>query len=292
MYLKNTFTIFHTNLSLLYKTLLFIFVLSIIFACIVVAITSPLLSSFSDLAFNEAMDSIINNWLSGDTNTAQSASALFDYFQLGLSGQLWNYFWLMLGVVFFAKLLIGIIHLPVSHVLYNMMGLNCEVDFSNAVITHLGRSIGYSFLYSIITMVLDAIIVAVGVGLYALTNSFMGIFAFTLSILVCVFLYGLRFAILSQWVPLIIVEKLGIIKAFFASFKVTFVHFFRTTQSFCMISFVAFVILATTALPTFFTTVIVALPLIIIITSIVNLIANCVANHRNFYIDDKTIIEC
>lgn len=292
MFLKNTFSIFHTNLSLLFKAMLFILLLAVIFACIVVAITSPIMSTLVDLAVSETIDAIFVDWIAGDATIAESITLLVTYFQDGITSQLASYFWIMLVVVLLSKFFIGLIHLPVSHVLYNMMGLNCEVGFSNAIITHLWRSVGYSFFYGAITSVMDAIIIAAVAGIYMLLNGFMGIFAITIAILIGILLFSVRYALFSQWIPLILIDKLSVVKAFFASFKVSFVHFYKTTQSYCMILFVTFAIVATTALPTFFTTIIVAVPTFIIITCIVNLIANFVATGSKFYIDDKTIIEC
>ncbi|MFI3229172.1 MAG: hypothetical protein R3Y23_03285 [Bacillota bacterium] len=292
MFLKNTFTIFNTNISLLFKTLFYIFILFVIFASVVAAITTPLLDAISGFAvWGDVIAESINGWLAGDYSIGSSISNIFEDLFTGISSEVSSYLWMLFLIVFLFKFFIGLIKLPIAYVLYNSMAQNFEISFKNAIITHFGRSIVFSLWHSVITIVLDMLIFTFAGFIISITNGFMGLFSYSLGIFVALLLYGLRTGLFSQWLPLVVAEKMSVSKAFFKSFKVSFVHFHRATQSYCALIFAIFTVIVTTAIPTLLIAPIIALPAYIILSTIIDLVANFAANKTKFYINKNTIIE-
>lgn len=280
------------NLDLIFKVLIYVFILSLLCAAILVSIISPLLKTLdTSFDFSERVLGMLSDLIGNGRPGAlrQFFNELSSTLE-SISSEIAVAVVLIIIVVFAAKFFLSLTALPLGEVVYGRMSQNFSVMFHNVLVSSLGKSLLYALIKAFVTIVADGIIIVVSYYLAKLLYIGLGVYGIALAAFVMFALLASRIAILGQWVPQIVCERKSVAAAFRDSFQYSAKYFTRVMP-------VAFLILVIDFSAVMLTTVVTfgILPAIIVPVSLVwitnlNLVAYFYFNKKKFYVDEVTVI--
>lgn len=217
MIFKNSVSIFLSNISLIYKLLIFMMIVLIIAVALFIGIIGPVLGnifSTSDLTtFMQTddldnLDKITFKDLFG--SLIQDLRGVFDLNKTVIYSTLaW------MGLVYLlARFFFTLSHVPIAKVIYDKMSSNFNNGFLAAFIQYSRQAFGYALFSSLISVPLDLLVTLGVVMLGIKLSSVVNIFAIAFSITIIMLYSALRSSLFNQWIPFIIAENLGTVQAF------------------------------------------------------------------------------
>lgn len=289
---RYSFSMIGRNLDLIFKVLIYVFILSLLCAAILVSIISPLLKTLdTSFDFSERVLGMLSDLIGNGRPGAlrQFFNELSSTLE-SISSEIAVAVVLIIIVVFAAKFFLSLTALPLGEVVYGRMSQNFSVMFHNVLVSSLGKSLLYALIKAFVTIVADGIIIVVSYYLAKLLYIGLGVYGIALAAFVMFALLASRIAILGQWVPQIVCERKSVAAAFRDSFQYSAKYFTRVMP-------VAFLILVIDFSAVMLTTVVTfgILPAIIVPVSLVwitnlNLVAYFYFNKKKFYVDEVTVI--
>lgn len=289
---RYSFSMIGRNLDLIFKVLIYVFILSLLCAAILVSIISPLLKTLdTSFDFSERVLGMLSDLIGNGRPGAlrQFFNELSSTLE-SISSEIAVAVVLIIIVVFAAKFFLSLTAMPLGEVVYGRMSQNFSVMFHNVLVSSLGKSLLYALIKAFVTIVADGIIIVVSYYLAKLLYIGLGVYGIALAAFVMFALLASRIAILGQWVPQIVCERKSVAAAFRDSFQYSAKYFTRVMP-------VAFLILVIDFSAVMLTTVVTfgILPAIIVPVSLVwitnlNLVAYFYFNKKKFYVDEVTVI--
>lgn len=288
MVFKRSFAIFTSNVTLMFKVLIYTMVLMLICMGVIIAVLNPILNeAFMNFNLGEQLNGTVKRWLEGDMRS-------FNIFFNGLGSLFTNktIFKTVLSFVLFwvlLKFFTSLTFVPIAKVVNNRMSRGYKEKFYSALIASLGKSLFFSLLFTLITAPLDMVIMAGGYFLLKILYSGFSIVSLSITILIMLFLFALRLTIFSQWVPYIVCEEMSVINALKRSFTRSFRQITSILPSMLMYVIMLFTIIMTTSVTTFFIAPVIAMAGYIILINTCNLIVYYSSHSQKFYVDEKTV---
>jgi len=293
MIVKNSVSIFLSNISLIYKLLIFMMIVLIIAIALFIGIIGPALNKIfaaSDLTtlietYNlENIDKITYTDLFGAL--LQDLRGVFNINKSVIYSSL---AWISL-VYMLARFFFTLSQVPIAKMIFDKMSSNFNNGFLPTCIQYSKQALVYALISSLISVPLDLAviwgIIALGIKLSSVVNFFAIAFSVTLLLLYA----ALRTSLLSQWVPLIIAENLGVIDALRKSIVPSLASF----KDIFSASLIVFVLITWSAsgglnLITFGIVPIFIFPFAMVFLNIMNMVKYFNNNNKKYYVDQTRI---
>jgi hypothetical protein len=280
------------NLDLIFKVLIYVFILSLLCAAILVSIISPLLKTLdTSFDFSERVLGMLSDLIGNGRPGAlrQFFNELSSTLE-SISSEIAVAVVLIIIVVFAAKFFLSLTAMPLGEVVYGRMSQNFSVMFHNVLVSSLGKSLLYALIKAFVTIVADGIIIVVSYYLAKLLYIGLGVYGIALAAFVMFALLASRIAILGQWVPQIVCERKSVAAAFRDSFQYSAKYFTRVMPVAFLILVIDFSAVMLTTVVTFGILPAIIAPVSLVWITNLNLVAYFYFNKKKFYVDEVTVI--
>ena len=285
MLLKHSLSITITNVQLVFKVLIYAFIVFFIGSAVLVTIVDPIMGAIGDgFNFVEFMNRFINNLTEGDGAVFQSIINSVNRFAEEKPQELAKI--LGLGTVVFVgmKYFFALIVCPLAYVLSHKMTTHFTEGFFHAVVSVGFKGVGMASLYTLISAPIDILII-VGCFFLGRALTVVGIFGMIFAIVVGLLLVTLRLSIMGQWLAVFIIEKINFGLQFKRGFRAGIKSLSYTYPALLTLVLVEFGIVMTTLVPTFLIIPIVSVPFAIVMFVAVHLVNYYRANECNYYFE-------
>lgn len=289
---RYSFSMIGRNLDLIFKVLIYVFILSLLCAAILVSIISPLLKTLdTSFDFSERILGMLSDLIGNGRPGAlrQFFNELSSTLE-SISSEIAVAVVLIIIVVFAAKFFLSLTAMPLGEVVYGRMSQNFSVMFHNVLVSSLGKSLLYALIKAFVTIVADGIIIVVSYYLAKLLYIGLGVYGIALAAFVMFALLASRIAILGQWVPQIVCERKSVAAAFRDSFQYSAKYFTRVMPVAFLILVIDFSAVMLTTVVTFGILPAIIAPVSLVWITNLNLVAYFYFNKKKFYVDEVTVI--
>ncbi|NLO64908.1 MAG: hypothetical protein GX095_06700 [Clostridiales bacterium] len=289
---RYSFSMIGRNLDLIFKVLIYVFILSLLCAAILVSIISPLLKTLdTSFDFSERVLGMLSDLIGNGRPGAlrQFFNELSSTLE-SISSEIAVAVVLIIIVVFAAKFFLSLTAMPLGEVVYGRMSQNFSVMFHNVLVSSLGKSLLYALIKAFVTIVADGIIIVVSYYLAKLLYIGLGVYGIALAAFVMFALLASRIAILGQWVPQIVCERKSVAAAFRDSFQYSAKYFTRVMPVAFLILVIDFSAVMLTTVVTFGILPAIIAPVSLVWITNLNLVAYFYFNKKKFYVDEVTVI--
>jgi|AGTN01.1.fsa_nt_gi hypothetical protein len=289
MIFRKSFSIFSNNVGLLFKLLIYCFVLLLLCLAVIIAVFRPIISSvFSSMDLANRLKEALNLWLNGGASTS------FRGFISSITGlvrgsDVWSLIVSFVIVLALFKFFLALTYIPVTRILYGKMSENFSEKFYQALVSSLGKSLYFALIYLLITLPVDLAVIVSGYYLFKLLYPAFSILALTVAISYALVFLSVKNALLSQWVPIFVAENLSVNASLRKSFAASVKCFRRTFPPILLLVILIYSILMSTAVITFAILPILSVPAYLLFLSSFNLTAYFISNDKKFYVDEKTV---
>lgn len=289
---RYSFSMLGRNLDLVFKVLIYVFILSLLFIAILVAIINPILKELnSNIDFGGRILQTLEGLMNRENNNVTENLLTDIKVVLGsISSQIVVAVLLALLMVYIIKFFFSLTSVPLGEVIYGRMSQNFSVMFHNVLISSLRQSLLFALINASVTLVADLVIIAACYYLAKLFYLAIGIYGISLAIFIMFALLASRIAIIGQWVPQIVCEKKNAAKAFADSFKHSAKYFRKVMPAIFLVLVLEFSVVTITTFFTFGLLPIIMMPVALVLLNSLNLIAYFTFNKRKFYIDEVTVV--
>ncbi len=299
MKVKNSFSIFFSNFSIIYKLILFLIVLTIVFSILGTACILPLLNGFrkqvGDLGIDDAfLDYFTAISKGGDVHEAYST--LITTIQgLGSIAIEWNVNLIFAGVfllifIFLYAMLYFMSYYTITDILKNKMSACSKFGFVSNYIVNMKKSFSFAILYGPMSLVMILIaIIGFFVILLAFTN-FNLLLGFTLAFCFLIVLLALRRTLFIYWIPEMVVNEVSAKDAFVKNFEYLKGNFLRIFGAYIFIYIISFIFVILSTLVTMGVCFIIMFAVCWYFMQILDMVEYYHICGLKYYIDEQTVI--
>ena len=307
MKFKHTFNVFVDNFSVTYKLLLYRFVILLFSLCLYTAVIFPFISRVSDTtqvaALSEALKNFGSAFVNLDFNAMQSIwgtirEAFTELMEMlaGMAGSVILTVFIIALVYLVQKFFLGLGNYTAGAIINDKMAMRAQSPFIGTLIKNLGHAALYNAIYVPLSFVYDILIfAAVGGIAFGLMNAGTPILLLIFfSSTAIVFLYVLKMAFTSDWLPALIYGKMNNRKAIAYSFdymKGGNKKFWDVLSNFIVLVLIIFGLNVAATLLTLGAGILITLPasyVILICFEFVNYSDN---NEIKYFMDKNTIVK-
>lgn len=226
---RHSFNIFTARFSLVYKSLLYLIVVTLLVLAIAISaiypVVSPIIKEVNGTDFFKHIGDAFSSVFSGD-NDAQNQAFMqlkADYHSLleifANNTRLLVAGGALIFIFFFLyKFIATLCHLPIADVTNHFMMSNSRFGFTSNFILNIKKSLSYSLLHTLVLIPITAVMV----GVIYLTVFVMSKISFILMgavlFLIVVLLLALKRSMFAYWLPTIVVENKSCVAAFKQNF--------------------------------------------------------------------------
>lgn len=214
-------------------------------------------------------------------------------FQDNLSAVISYNIFLYLIVGLLARMVFGMIELPIISCLNEYMSTGFGGRLSGKLMSSIGKSLYYQLLKAVITIPLDIILLLSLYGISFLWGMPLSILYMPmLIVLTFTVILSLRFSLTCYWPCAIVCEKQKPLMAAKTSLKIMKEKnvFLKTFTIFSIVMFVTIILFVFFGLFTLGIALIILIPVVILALNIISIVMYYTKNKLRFYIDDKTIV--
>lgn len=284
MLLKHSFSLTLTNVQLVFKILIYAFVVFFIGSALLVTIASPVLDLLNNTIDIEA---IINDFtkdiLAGKGAVFERIISGVDNFAKANPSEFGKVIALVAVLIVGIKYFFALIINPVAYLLNHKMQTHFTEGFFHAIVSVGFKGVGMASLYTLISTPLDFIIVVGAFFLGRWLSVGVGLFGMIVAIVVGLLLLTIRLSIMGQWMAVFINENLKFGLQFKRGFSAGIKCFPRIFPAMLTLVFLVFGIITTTLIPTFLIIPIVVVPFAIVCFTAIHLVCYHMENEHNYY---------
>ncbi len=300
MELKHSFNILLSRYTLIFKTMIYVLLVTAVAVGVMVSIMSPGMDPlFNDIqnagivttttgtlmqmllrniSYSDGMDVLSNcyNTLMGIVHTYRN--------------EMLTFYVLSSIVLVVYRLLITMTSIPIASSVNKYMGSSVHTKFVNDIAENFWVSFKYSFFATIINRIINT---GLGFMTYYMIMSTVkewGIFAFTVSIFVLILLLSIKYTLFISWVPGIVVEKKKVLPALLDSIKGAKKYFKIGFFSSLVLYLTSMAVTVLFGAATFFIFVPIIAVAVMILLRIIELVCYYQINAKRYYIDHSNII--
>ncbi|MDR2046308.1 MAG: hypothetical protein LBP79_00115 [Clostridiales bacterium] len=297
MYYKFSLSVLLSNLSLVFRTLLYsvciILAASAIGAGVLIPALRPVYDAIIVEGYTDKLGSLLNGVLSGDIRLAAAVADVSEV-AVGIIAVMERFGGtLMFGYIFLGCLafLSAFFHstfdLAAARVLNGYMSSKMRGKLLHEYVRHIPEAFGYAALKTVLSWLISAAIFVVIALFIKLTYSLLFVFSLTFAIALCIALFSLKFTLFAEWAPRII-HGGGVLKSFKISGGVcAFKKKFLTAV--CLYTVLAVCVLTFT-LPTFGFIQFFIFPFSVCLSRCAELVNYHIGRNGKFYADDYTVV--
>lgn len=233
MVLKHSINILSSRFSLVYKTILFVLIISLIFTAFAVSALFPTLAplyyEIKEVQIFEHIGEALSSIFSGDQDAQTEKFVLVksDYEEvINILGTKINVLWQavvwIIVLVLLFKFFLSTIYLTISDVSNHFMSSNSRFGFTSNYISNLKKSFAYASINTIITIPYYVICGLIIWGVMAFLSMWSLFIAMIALLLMFIVFMSLKKTYLTCWLPSIIVENKGVIKSLKQNFSMSY----------------------------------------------------------------------
>lgn len=299
MRFKNAVKLVFSNFGIIYKVLLYKVIVYLLLGIIGGLIVVP---NFKDLVVGSKIGALVHSawevvrsiFTSGDLPAAQQAfTETLTFFNEYMAAHIDSMYVLLIviGIMYFAGVFFsGVGDYAVGEVTDERMSSLANRGFCVCLFKNLGKACLFSLIDLAITFVFTAVSALIVVSLFVFTFKYIGVLTVCISIFVMTLLNALRKTFLTDFMPRLITEGNGISEAFTKSVRIKKKNFVRIFTNYFTINMVLFYLNISFAICTFFTGLIITLPITTILTLCFRFVNYYTLNGKKFYISYDEII--
>ncbi len=296
MVLRNSIKVLSTNFSLVWKNMAYMLVVLAIFGGAVVWIGYDIVKTLSDGGFFVAFSEFWSKLYSYNTTEVGQklvdlAGNAIDIIGQNLSALTPNIIGVCIGL-FLIAVIFNAATLPNCEVLRGAMSSLTRVGFCGAYIRYFGRALLQGLIQTLIKLPFWAIIGVSGYFVLNLmsTGEIWGILAPMLFVLISMFVLSLESALLSCFVPYLVLHSDSVNKSFTEGVKVVSHRFWRTLSNIIVFVIFAFVVNFVCARYTFGASLLFTLPLTVVFINVIFMVNYYESQGMRFYLDPSNIM--
>lgn len=301
MVLRHSVNVLTSRFSLVYKVMLYLAIVILIFSAISVSAVYPIMRPVADdlngMQFFKHMGDAFSSLFGGDLD-AQSNAFLtlkldWDRITDSVINNIYSIWWMVVVVIvllLLLKFLVSLCLYSVTDISRHFMSSNSRFGFTSNMIANLKRSAAFAGVETLFSIPYYAIMVGVIWGLAELIMPLSGLLALMIIFSITVFLFALKRAIISAWLPGYVLEENGVFVSFKNAFKDA-----KSTWKYNLGLYFMFYLLATAvvvlvSLSTFGIGLVVSTALLIVLTRMIDLVIYYRKHDLRYYIDNDTVI--
>ncbi|MBO5773916.1 MAG: hypothetical protein J6R44_03700 [Clostridia bacterium] len=283
MLLKHSLSLTITNVQLVFKVLIYSFIIFVIGSAVFVTISEPVLQAIG-ASFN--LNEIFAHFeevMQGDGGVFERIVASVDHFAETHPQELVKSVVFSVILIIVVKFFFALIVCPVGYVINQKMSTKFEEGFIHSIVSVGWKSVGVSAIYTLISAPIDILIFAGAFFLGRWLSLIIGIFGVMFALTIGLLLITLRLSVMGQWVAVFINEKLKFSLQFKRGFRAGFNCLKKVYPVMLTLVVVIFGIIATTALPTFLIIPVVCVPFMLVCFTAIHLVTYYQENDKNYY---------
>lgn len=291
MIYKHSLTSGVSNLDLGLRMLIYVVLFMLILMAIFTAVAAPIYNSIGEkFDIINRMDNLHKRFAStritieGVDQVYEELGSFFKQDSQKIGAALGIYVTFFVLALFVASLMI----VPITVILNQRMTIGYSTSLIKALISNLKKSFAFAVFNTVLGVIVN---VALGVILYFITLSlYMGlkIIGLSIAVLIATFILGLKYSLISQWVPLIVLEKKGIFKSLFNSIKISRNLIAKLLPFFTFLMLVVFATSMATSVFTAYLMPILIFSFYIVLVVCANLISYYRTNKIKYMINEQT----
>lgn len=302
MLIINSLKVFFNNLSVMWKMILYHFIVIVITLALFFGLVYPQISDayaiLEQTNVIENFKTLLRQIISVDQNifdtlisSRESLDEAFIVLQANTAGVGLLILWICLIVLFY-RLMIGLGQLPAYELIRANMDAQAKYSFTGTYLRMFRRSLLAQLCILLVNLPLEFLIL---LALYYLSGYLiswgMGLFAFFFLAAVALILWSAKLTLFSLWCPNMVAEKLNPAKAFSKSVSKVVRKFFKI-YSYVLIVLIL-MILANVGIG-FFTCgsgLILTIPASLLIYYIFDMVLYYTIHNKRFYVDSATVVK-
>lgn len=300
MLFKNSFSILSNRFSLVYKTLFYVLVITLIIVALGAAMMLPtlntLVDSIKDLELFPKLGDYIRSILSGEVESSDFESIENLFVQIGQvfsenSSRLILAGVLLIILYFIGMFLISMCYYSVSDVVDSYMNSGSNFPFMSNYVHNFKTSAKFALLYTVINIPLQIVLALIIVGvalLFSMVNYLLTIF---LVALLCFCIYAINKSIFSLWIPAMAANNMSCVQALKYNFKALKERFTATFGTYFIYGIIMAMLTVTSLIVTFGVGTIVLLVASLVFVRILNMVSYYHINGLKYYKADNVVID-
>ncbi|HKL94073.1 MAG TPA: hypothetical protein VJZ69_02175 [Clostridia bacterium] len=302
MEFKQSTSILFSNLGLVFKLLLYVLIVTLIFVSLSSAIIIPV---FRQITATESMDLLLSRTsghIQGFLVGELSIISTYDLLVIDVKAIVNNFLSSegtiaivcigMLLIYMFYKFLSALSFIPTSDILNNFMSSNLRYGFLSNYAYNMRRSLKYALWKVLISVPIDIIIVAILGGVFIGLWQIIKFLALPIIVVLGIALFSFRQAIFAGWIPRILFnpeeKTLDALKNSYRETKDTRRSLFA---AFAIVNFFYWAFIGALSTATFGIMLIITPTVNYVITRIVELVSYYKLKRLRFYTDSNTVVD-
>ncbi|MDD4839960.1 MAG: hypothetical protein PHE93_04750 [Clostridia bacterium] len=302
MEFKQSTSIMFSNFSLVFKLLLYVLIVTLIFVSLVSAIVIPV---FRQITAAESMGYLVDNTRDHVQTFLQGNSSIMSTYEVLKVDiiAIWETFFSAGGAIaavcigvfilyILYKFLLSLSFMPTSDILNNFMSSNLRYGFLSNFTLNIRRSVKFSLLSVLIFLPIDAAIIVTVGSLFIGAWQIIKVFALPIALVVGIFLCSFRQSLFAGWIPRLLFhpeEKI------FEALKKSYIEtkYYRKTliAAFAIVYFIYWALTGALTASTFGLMLLIIRPMNFVMTRIVELVGYYKINRMRFYTDANTVVD-
>lgn len=281
MNVKNSLKIAANEYNLIFKILLFDFIVYFVIFSIAAAFIAPeasvLANKINDVQIFERIKTVIDTILAGGS-TEEAGKAVtegFDQIFAIFKDNSWfltKTYIIMAVVYLLLRFLLNLRSIPVADILNSRMSSNTKFGFTSNLISNIGKSSKFSLALLAVQLPVDILICAIVYLLIGPLFSIFGILALPLGFILVIGLVTFKDTLTFCWIPSIVVDNKKIWSSFAESIKSGFKNFGTLYGIILILRVIGVAFFSFITVFTFGAGALIALPLMLIIQRTIELV--------------------
>lgn len=286
MHLKHSFSILISNLSLIYKLLIFMAIILLIVAAVLVSILNPVVKTVNETLEIEGHSFSLRELLRDPGAVLGNLwDVASDYFSANV-GQIALRVFYMFLVLVFVRFMISTVMVAIGKILYERMTSGSKLNLFPSFVAALPKSLPYALLSAVIFSLIDFGIVVFCIWMMLKVFSAIRIASLLLFSALMFVLLSARLCLFSQWIPRLCDSNERFFVIFKKSIKAGAKSFFTMLPAYFTVTIIAFTILVTTLISTFGVFPVIMLPALSITYMALGMVGYFNSNKKKYYIDN------
>jgi len=298
MLYKNSIKILLSNFNIVWRILLYFFVVFVVLCVSLYFLVNPVLKIIENAGFFEQFVGFYKDFLSSlDLTTLfENLRLFFDDLILFVVENISNLWYFFVGIFFvlsFLKsFLLGLVNIPCCLSLHLYVGSMTKQGFFASFFETLGKSIRFELVHFLVSAPINVLFVFLFLQLLKLfgVSWLLSVFAIVLIIVLFVLLFSFKTVFFSVWAPAIIVLNYGVFKSLVMSVKVAAKRFLRYFSAAVGVVITLIVLNVVVCFATFIFGLFLSIPISYLLCNVFGTVVLYEAQGMRYYVDVYNVI--
>lgn len=300
MALKHSINIFLSRFNLVYKMVVYFFVIVLVLSALNVSIVAPSVSAvIADIKSTGVLHYLKEGcmqFIRGEGEFSDSFNAMYNSFgevQNILSGSGSTVVLLItvtLCTILVGAFLLSLSFLPFSDIINHFMNSKSNFDFLSNMVANVKKAAQYALAYTFIGFTLSALILYGSMLLFAALFKTIGLFSLPVVYAAALIAFSLKSVIFSGWLPAIVCDGKGIFRGFAHGLRQIAPHFTGVFWNFMFAHILGVSFVAIFGIVTFGVGFFVAVPSVFMVYRTLELVLYYNAKGYKYYVDKERVV--